>query len=72
MFFGGSEEEGLFEKVGIRTEEDLQNKFVEIRNNPSPDKFWFGGTYKRWNSYLNYSPEEYIISLDLPVLFINR
>ncbi|MBM7623663.1 alpha/beta hydrolase [Sporohalobacter salinus] len=65
-----SEEEGLFEKVGIRNEEDLQNKFDEIRNNPSPDKFWFGGNYKRWNSYLDYSPEEYITSLDIPVLFI--
>ncbi|RAK10238.1 pimeloyl-ACP methyl ester carboxylesterase [Halanaerobium saccharolyticum] len=65
-----SEEERLLEKIGIRNKEDLQNKFDEIRNNPSPDKFWFGCTYKKWNSYLDYSPEEYITDLDIPLLFI--
>lgn len=65
-----NKEEGLFEKVGIRNKEDLQNKFDEIRKNRFPDKFWLGGTYKKWNSYLDYSPEKYITNLDIPVLFI--
>jgi pimeloyl-ACP methyl ester carboxylesterase len=65
-----SEEKGMFENVGIRNKKDLQNKFVEIRNNPSPDKYWLGCTYKRWSSYLDHSFEEYIAGLDIPVLYI--
>jgi pimeloyl-ACP methyl ester carboxylesterase len=65
-----SNEQGIFRKVGIRNKEDLLNKFNQIRKNPSYKKTWWGCTYKRWNSYLDYEPEKNILNLDIPVLFI--
>lgn len=65
-----SNKKGIFRKVGIKNKEDLLNKFTEIRKNPSYKKTWWGCTYRRWNSYLDYEPEKNILNLDMPVLFI--
>jgi len=60
----------MFSQAGIGSKVKLEEKFEEIKNDPSSEKFWLGHTYKRWNSYLWYSPEEYISQLNIPSLFI--
>ena len=47
----------------------LDAKFEEIRRDPTPDKTWLGpsNTYKRWASYLDYTPASDFARLDVPV-----
>ncbi len=63
-------EEGMLQRAGIHTKEQLFNKFEEIRNDPTTEKVWLGHTHKRWNSYLFYSPESVIEALEIPTLVI--
>ncbi len=63
-------EEWMFEKAGIYNRGQLMEKFEEIRNNPTVEKSWLGHTYKRWNSYLFYSPEEFMSQLKISTMFI--
>jgi pimeloyl-ACP methyl ester carboxylesterase len=48
---------------------ELDAKFEEIRKSPVSSKTWFGddNTYKRWASYLWYSPLDYFVKLNVPV-----
>jgi len=48
---------------------ELDSKFEEIRKNPSLSQTWYGddNTYKRWASYLWYSPLDYLVKLSVPV-----
>ncbi len=61
---------GMFWQVGISSREQLQQKFDLIRNKPSHKKFWLGHSHKYWNSYLWYSPEQYISRLHIPILYV--
>nr|HPO50450.1 alpha/beta hydrolase [Spirochaetota bacterium] len=36
----------------------------------STDKFYFGWSYKRWNSFFDYKPIDYLSKIDIPILFI--
>ncbi len=47
----------------------LNTKFDEIRRAPTAVTYWLGetNTYKRWASYLDYSPLEFLLKVTCPV-----
>jgi len=61
---------GFLTANGITSKEDLQNQYDVIKNNPSSEQIWLGHSYKYWNSYLWYNPEEIIEKIDTPILHI--
>jgi len=61
---------GFLTLNGIITKEDLQKQYDIIKNNPSSEKIWLGHSYKYWNSFLWYNPENIIEKLDIPILHI--
>jgi pimeloyl-ACP methyl ester carboxylesterase len=61
---------GFWAQVGINNLNTIRAKFEEINGDLSTEKLWLGCTYKYWNSFLWYSPEEYIVKLTIPTLFI--
>lgn len=51
----------------------IENTFVEIRNNPTWTKTFAGNTntYKWWNSILDLKPIDILIDFDFPILLIH-
>ena len=62
--------QGLLASAGISSVPQLKKVFKEIASNPSVNNRWFGHTYKRWHSYLWYSPARDIARLHCPILVI--
>lgn len=65
-----NDKEGNFKKAGIKNQQELITKLIEISNNPTYEKYWLGHTYKYWDSYLNYKAEKYLDKIKIPVLYI--
>ena len=61
---------GFLTSNGITSKEYLQKQYSIIKNNPSSEQFWLGHSYKYWNSFLWYNPDEIIEKLDIPLLHI--
>ncbi len=61
---------GFLTTNGITSKADLQNQYNIIKSNPSSKKSWLGHSYKYWNSYLWYNPDQILEKLDIPILHI--
>ena len=61
---------GFLSLNGISSQNDLEKQFKIIKNNPSENKLWLGHSYKYWNSYLWYNPDNIIDSLTIPILIL--
>jgi pimeloyl-ACP methyl ester carboxylesterase len=61
---------GFLSLNGISSQSDLEKQFKIIKDNPSENKLWLGHSYKYWNSYLWYNPDNIIDSLTIPILIL--
>jgi pimeloyl-ACP methyl ester carboxylesterase len=51
--------------------DSLYHEYEKIYSEPnSVDKTWFGETYYKWTSFTLKSPIEYMLELDVPILYI--